>query len=86
MNHEEEMRRIRQRQQEELDRIAREVASERKKKEPKEDGSATIHQKQPKKKPGTLSKPPGGGYNPMQPWTASQRGGGYKYVHLMVCI
>eukprot|EP00977_Amphora_coffeiformis_P004705 scaffold1007_cov176-Amphora_coffeaeformis.AAC.11 len=74
-NRQEEIRRIRQRQQEELDRKAREAA-ERKKQEGAE-SKAINQQKKPKKKP--ISKPPpGGGYNPMQPWTASQGGGDLK--------
>lgn len=78
-NRQEEMLRIRQKQQEAMDRRAREAATQKK---PDDDDDDS--QKKKKKAPGVLRKPPaasrGGGYNPMQPWTASQGGGGYKYV------
>ena len=73
------MRRIRLRQQEELDRQAR---AAKKQQPPPEEEAAT---KKPKKKKTTVrSAPPDSGYSPMQPWTASQ-GGGYKYVFVVCC-
>ena len=65
---------LRRQQQEELDRKAREAA-ERKKLEPPEPT------KKKKKPVAAVPKVQPAGFNPMQPWTASQGGGGYKYVH-----
>ena len=70
-----------------MDRKAREAAAIRKvttaaAKTPDEDDD-TNAKKKVKKKPIHSSRgAPPSDYNPMQPWTASRSGGGYKYVSI----
>jgi hypothetical protein len=83
-NREEEVRQVRLKQQEELNRIAREVAEREKQEQDNNSNQTTVTEtKITKKKKSTVSMRPAAasdGYNPMQPWTSSG-GGGYKYVN-----
>lgn len=80
----EEVRRIRLRQQEEHDRRAKEAAAARQEEAASEKPAAPEEEKKkPKKKkvPVSARTKPTGGYNALQPWSASQ-GGGYRYAKM----
>jgi hypothetical protein len=87
---EEVMRRVREQQQVELAARAKIAAAERKQKqaeerERKNTGESTANKQSKKKSTTKSSGGSGEGYNPMQPWSSSSGGGGYKYVWPSVC-
>lgn len=74
----EEIRRIRLKQQEELDRLAKEAAARKKEELANNKTDETKKPKRKTTKPISSRVKPVEGFNPMQPWSASTGGGGYR--------